>query len=226
MGNVTASVNGNEITKQKLTEMQLERAYHVLDKMKKLLGPDKLRELYAEECKITNERYIAAKKNSRPGYYKKADVSLFAEGCCFKDWMEVYVGGKAKYTHPEHFFVMPINGDFSNTEVMEVLGEEDTMFRLKMHRNVDLETFPFQADPDCTFVLRAEITTMDDEPLGIYAFHQFKDRENGLEANVCIAFPEGADDALVEGQKRHLAIEFYNWLSTAVELAKEKKSAT
>lgn len=225
MGNVTVSVNGNEITKQKLTEIQLERAYHALDKMKKLLGPDKLRELYAEECKLTDERYLAALKKSRPGYYKKAEVCLFAEGCTFQDWMKVYVGGKAKYTHPEHFIAMPINGDFSKTEVMEVLGEEDTMLRMKMHRNVDLETFPFQADPDCTFVLRAEMTTMEDNPLGIYAFHQFKDRENGLEAKVCIVFPEGADDALVEGQKRHLTVEFYNWMSAVVESVEASRAA-
>ena len=54
-------VSGNEIAQQQLTEFQLKRAYNVLGKLKKMLGPDRLRDLYEGERKETDKRYLIAK---------------------------------------------------------------------------------------------------------------------------------------------------------------------
>lgn len=42
--------------------------------------------------------------------------------------------------------------------------------------------------------------------------HQFRDTENGIEARLCVQFPNACPKFIVKNHQYHLAIEFSNWL--------------
>lgn len=226
MEDIHISINGQPVQEREVIGWQTDRAYCTIAKFKKLLGPDGLRALFAEENQRAEEKFLQAVQRSAPGVYKAATVELFAPDCTTADFLYVYLGGPAlnlRESNPEHLLAIPC--EENAYEIMEVVGFDEFPLRFKLCRDVSPEEFPFQPEPACTFCLRAAMKTMDDRFLGVYAFHQFQDVEGGLRARLSIQFADGFDDAIVEGQKRHLAIEFYNWLTCAAAVKKSRADA-
>lgn len=226
MNDVQITVNGKPVQEKEVIDWQTDRAYYIISKFKKLLGPEGLRALFAEENRKAEEKYLQAVKNSTPGVYKAAAVEMFVPDCTTADFLHVYFSGpgpELRESNPEHLLALPCGENAS--EIMEIMGCDDVPLRFKVCRDVKPEEFPFQPDPACTFCLRAITKSMEDQFLGAYAFHQFQDVEGGLRARLSIQFVDGVDDAIVEGQQKHLAIEFYNWLTRAAAVRKSGLTA-
>lgn len=216
MSKITIVIDGKELSPLERLSATNERAYIQLKKFKDYLGPDRLREMLTEESARSEKKYLEFYRKSRPGVFKKAQAEVFVENCTAQDFMKEYLAPvKKRESNPEHIIAGPVPGRMGESEILETIGMDKDALRFKICHMKEGQDFPFEPEPGCTLALRAEMKTMNDEPLGQYAFHQFFDTPEGLRVKLCIAFAEATDDAIVNGQKLHLAEEFYNWLLAA-----------
>ena len=223
MENIKIYDNGKEILHEDVLKMALDRAYFTLQKYRTLLGHKGLCELFKDEIAQSDEKYIAACQNSRPGEYKYSTLEFHVKDCSAAAFMQSfinYVATKGRESHPEHFAAELVAGGDGPADIVETVGDDSTIARFKIVPATDPDAFPFQPDPDCTFCMRSSLTSVDGQPYGIYIFHQFKNVGDDLIAKLCIVFPEGTDDAIVEGHKRHIAVEYLNWFTFASEFKK------
>lgn len=117
------------------------------------------------------------------------------------------------YIHPEHFFSAAKN---DSQYVMETAGmyKEPIYQFLKMGDNPQ-KTIP--EDPDTTITLATDTGWLvsDKMDLKIMGMHQLKMKKGGMKLKLGIFFPEAAPKEMIEGHKRHLAVEFTNVITYA-----------
>lgn len=114
---------------------------------------------------------------------------------------------------PEHYvFASDENG---NQRVVENIGENINSFGITFqppsHPNVlkDVcEDYPFK--------MSGFGHSDEGEPSG-YVLHQFKNTEDGFDADLGIYFPASAPADMFEQHRQHLVVEFTNWASFAFE---------
>ena len=215
-GKITITVDGEERTRMDVATAQVDRAYKMLTRYKEKLGPEGFKELFKDEIRQTADKYIALAKASDPAKAKTARAEFYVKNCRIKDYLFAYLTTKpSDESHPEH---INVGITPKGAEVIEFVGNDVTPMVFLMKRGEDAGVpEQYVEDEDTDFCLKAGMFDEETgESFGMYAFHQFKQLENGdLKVSNCIIFPEKTDDTIVSGQAEHLMIEFYNWLTRA-----------
>ncbi|KAF2160569.1 hypothetical protein M409DRAFT_28954 [Zasmidium cellare ATCC 36951] len=217
---------------------ELASARTALTLLKTRLGKAALKTLLAEDIAAADTYWKSfTSPSTTPSEipYAPISVTLRAQGISSAELLAWFKESMSDIQtmwagHPEHY----INGH----EVLETIDSHVSLF--------DLHFFPDGQPPDfVSKLLREEgkypismaaagLLQADPRIVVGYACHQFRDLEGGelevggngrgFEVKVGGCLPEGVGEVVREAQRRHLAVEWRNWIGMAVEsvLGKEK----
>lgn len=180
-------------------------------------------ELYEEELKAGDEMWHAiadaspSKAELQPGIVKVQtkgiSISQFMlENAELAKQNNLYL---PSMMHPEHYSFKAEGGD-------QIIIETFGMYKYPayMHLFPASDGFtPIPLDDDTSFAMTGYTHLVhDDFDTKIVGMHQFKEREDGLEAKLGVFLPKAAPREMLEGHKWHLLVEFNNCLHAASEI--------
>lgn len=217
MEKIKITIEGNEIDEVTLLKKELERAYEALKVLRTRVGNEGISQALKSDTDEMEKVFLDAYEKSPKGEYVKAAVEVEVEGVSAQDWTQYFLSlcmSKDEDViqdkpNPEHYL---IDANAGRSIVIETVGySKPALFTLR--RDPDFSKAPEALDEDTVAANLSFGETVDGRDLGWVAFHQFKNTQKGMLAKLAIYFPSAVDEAIVEGQKVHLAIEFKNWLS-------------
>lgn len=198
-------------TTQDLDELFFAR--RALSLLKSRLGRENIKRLLAEDIEAGNTFWEKAVQDSQGKPMVRFSVTLFAPDLKASDFLGWFKGNLTNLpvmlgAHPEHY----INGH----EVLETVGGHVSLFDLQFHGEVpgwvrasgelDGERWPIVLCASGVLKNGTVIAT---------ACHQFGDVEGGMEACVGGWVPAEVVEEVIEMQRRHLAVEWRNWMEQA-----------
>lgn len=201
-----------------VADYELFYARRALAHMKKVIGRQGLLDLLADDLKEGEDflREYAEKSN---GEVRPATTVLAVTGMTaseFTDWMDQAVTNEATMlaAHPEHF-VMDGRAD-GTVHLVENFGPHICSCIVAFGEGSQwAPTAPeFLPDADYPYKKIATIKLADGTIVG-RVLSQFGDTEDGFTASLSIYFPAACPDDLFEHHRRHLAVEFSNWIRAA-----------
>ncbi|MFH8628118.1 hypothetical protein ACH4A8_40590 [Streptomyces vietnamensis] len=113
--------------------------------------------------------------------------------------------------HPEHFLIQALPD--GRQEVIETTGGSHLATRFLVDYS-DLSTLNTPRSPDAD----AEAAGVAVNGKGIHiggVRHEFRDVPGGFHARLCVEFPRATSPRMLSEHRRHLAIEFSNWVEFA-----------
>jgi hypothetical protein len=113
--------------------------------------------------------------------------------------------------HPDHFLIQALPD--GRQEVIETTGGSPLPTRLLIDYT-DLSTLTTHSDPAAD----ADATGVATSGKGIHiggVRHQFRDVPGGFHARLCVEFPRTTLPRILSEHRRHLAIEWSNWVEFA-----------
>ncbi|MFB6553951.1 hypothetical protein [Streptomyces sp. NPDC056405] len=113
--------------------------------------------------------------------------------------------------HPDHFLIQTLPD--GRQEVIETTGGSPLPTRFLIDYT-DLSTLTTPSDPAAD----AEATGVAISGKGLHiggVRHEFRDVPGGFHARLCVEFPRTTLPRILSEHRRHLAIEFSNWVEFA-----------
>lgn len=152
------------------------------------------------------------------GETKPSQVEVFATGISANDFVSWFEAinkqndeAQSLAAHPEHYIIDAAEPETQT--VTETTGGAPlpTAFSIKFGPTPSLEA---KTKPNYPFGIIGRCV-LDNGKMAGAAIHQFEDTPDGLHGVLHIEFPALAPQRIVSGHKRHLAIEFGNWIEAA-----------
>lgn len=217
---ITTEINGRPVSREERLEKELERARVALALLKEAIGPNRMRDLLQEDLQKSDQDYVTWYKSAGNGC-KQSQTKIRVKGMKAGDFLQWF--GRINQqqdiaallaANPEHYLILPnVRDGQRGQELIETMGMhgQPVHFQLTFPDTASLE--PGLLDTSYPYGMVAFGTlSSNGMDVGVRAVHQFRDTEDGFEAQLMIQFPDGAPDELVEGHQWHLAIEFNNWI--------------
>ncbi|MFI8350427.1 hypothetical protein [Streptomyces sp. NPDC085596] len=113
--------------------------------------------------------------------------------------------------HPDHFLIQALPDE--RQEVIETTGGSPLPTRFLVDYG-DLSSLTTPADPDADAQAAGVALTAGGLPIGGVR-HEFRDMPGGFRARLCVEFPRVTLPHILSEHRRHLAIEFSNWVESA-----------
>lgn len=108
--------------------------------------------------------------------------------------------------HPDHYFLVDDGGGLHH---METFGMYGSPTELRLHIDPAMPD-PIERDPDFpSFVAGYATLASDGSRTGVFAAHQFRPIQEGLEVKLGCVFPAMSPPEMVEAHSGHMAIEFW-----------------
>ena len=188
-----------------------------LARLKALLGRRGLEDLLATDIEEGNA-YFREMVSRSEGKWKPATTELTARGISsaqFTAWFHDESANEPVMlaAQPEHFVIA---GSADALDVVENMGPYVCSY--KMHfTGEDAAVGDLLADYPTRMVGHGKLA---DGTVVIHALHQFRDTAAGFDAHLSIFFPHACPEAeIIEQHRRHLAVEFSNWITDAAASA-------
>lgn len=186
-------------------------ARRALALLKSRLGSDGLKKLLEPDIARADE-WWQEKIQASGGQFIPCVTTLSATGISatqFMTWFKSHVEDLPTMlaAHPEHY----INGH----TVLETVGEHVTFVTLKFDekpsdvvQNLDREKY--------SIIIAASASLQNGNLLG-HACHQLRDLEDGAGMEGCFSawIPAACGEEVAEMHRKHLAVEWSNWISAA-----------
>lgn len=212
-----ASIADDRLDSAALARLELARAKGALAYLKERVGNDRMRELLADDLRVTTDRTTAWARES-DGRWQTGVLELVVPGPdakTFHGWFMAMMRddrqADLRAAHPDHFMNMPLG---PRAEVIENLGEDDLPWFIHLEFTGDPARFPDAWNDDYPERLGAVIRNADGVDIGS-AQHEMKDAEDGMHILLKIHLPAAAPARLVRGHLEHFAVEFTNWTRQA-----------
>jgi hypothetical protein len=201
----------------------LKAARRALDNLKELLYGPAMRELLKAQIEDSDKnlkQYLGASN----GEFSQTQVIVTAAGITMAEFLPTLraavsaVDGSSEHlrqvafdflfpTHPEHYALPPYRG------VVETMGGLPTRSRVMgISGAPDFVTGCADDSYPVRLLGAAEI---DDGTVFTYVLQQFKDTENGMQADLRIWYPAACPPVYLDEHAEHYAIEFRNGLRLA-----------
>lgn len=195
-----------------LVEYELLSARRALQKLKSLLGRERLIELLRAETDETEGNFNQWLAESG-GKFRPALTGLRVTGLSTAEFFSYFDSIRSEEpkmlaAHPEHFVIAEIDGGL---EVIENCGPYISHFRVRFD---DDSPAVDELLPDYPVRMVGDIS-MREGSVEARVLHQFKDTDDGFEARLAIYFPAVVPDEVIEGYRQHQAVEFSNWIAAA-----------
>lgn len=193
-------------------------ARRALHRLKNLIGHQGLLDLLADDIAEGNAalREYATKSN---GEIRAATTVLAVTGFTageFMGWLDENTDDEAIMlaAHPEHYATAarPDQTLF----LVENFGSHLCSCVVAFGRGTKWAATSPEYLPEDRYPIKkiASIELEDGTPIG-RVLSQFGDTEDGFSASLSIYFPAASPEELVEHHRRHLAVEFTNWITAA-----------
>jgi hypothetical protein len=203
-------------------DYELFYARRVLGHLKTVIGRQGLLDLLADDLK-KGEAFLRESAEKSKGEVRPATTVLAVTGLLaaeFNEWMDQAVNDEATMlaAQPEHF-VMDGRPD-GTVHLVENFGPHICSCIVAFGEGAEwAATVPeFLPEADYPFKKIATIKLEDGTMVG-RVLSQFGDTTDGFSASVSIYFPAACPDELFEHHRRHLAVEFTNWIKAAAAAA-------
>lgn len=220
---VTTEIDGTVVREEDRLRKELERARVALALLKEAIGPDEMRRILNPYCDESTEAVMCWKEASGKGW-KNSQTTIKVKGMKALEFLGWFgkvnqKGDQAALlaANPEHYLVRPYFEDGCKyQELIETMGfyGEPMHCILEFPQDVAAAAVVRDAAYPYSMVALGRLAA-NGMKMGVRAVHQFRDAEDGFEAKLLIQFPDHAPDALIDGHKWHLAIEFNNWVEAA-----------
>jgi hypothetical protein len=113
--------------------------------------------------------------------------------------------------HPEHFVMAVVDGGLKVVENLgPLLSEVDVLVSV----DEDTEDVVGDLHPDYPLRMHGRAVLPNGETAA-HLLHQFRDTDEGFDVLLGIYFPQAAPEEIIETHRRHLAVEFTNWIEGA-----------
>ena len=221
LGATLLDANGKSISLEKALALGFEDAKQSLIKTKLELGPKRILQLYKNPLAQTDALWHEVSAHAEKGSnMQPCIVEMDVDGVTIGDFIAYnrYLNTSGDttaplYIHPEHFVFEAKDG---GQVVMENVGtyKEPTYQFLKMDPHAK-HAIPEDADTVITLATDTGLLMSDKTDMKMMGMHQFKAKKGGMRVKLGIFFPESAPKEMVEGHKKHLAVEFTNAITAA-----------
>ena len=233
---ITVKINGQEWERQAILALE-EQRYRVvgrklkvdmtgysLEQMRQTLLDSKLRLGSQELAKICKKDTVLSGFTAQflvalsGGKRTSSQIEIHATGLSAQEFIHWFEERNALAdqvallaAHPEHYV---IDCQDKQMFVIERTGGAPMIseFTIDMGELEDLEK---EFLPDYPHRIAGQAIDSKGRVIGA-ALHRFRDTEEGLEGILRIDFPKRTPKVIIEGHKKHLAIEFSNWMELAV----------
>lgn len=205
--------NDKNLSHTEINFLTTTEAKQLLVATKIEIGTEGLRKLYKEKMQVMDQKWLEILRHSdSDNQLKAARTYLKVEGITMPEFQKAFKlveeNKKLGLTlNPEHFEITGTDKGQDGFETMGMYGEPTDMILIADPTlalpDPILPDYPIQ-------ISGSEIMASTGEKNHVYARHQIKPTENGLELLTAAYFPSGTPDELVNGHKIHLALEFSN----------------
>lgn len=204
---------GLQFTNETLSQMR-----QALLERKLELGHAGMQQCCQKDIALSSRIFKLLSSLSR-GRLKTSQIEIEVQGLsakAFLDWFEgrneVADEAALLAAHPEHYIIASKD---NRQWVYETAGGSPFVseFIIDFNQKGDLVKDML---PDYPYQISGQALDKSGKPMGA-ALHQFKESSNGLHGLLTIYFPALVPKRIVEGHKRHLAIEFSNWIELAAK---------
>ena len=199
-------------------DYELFYARRALAHLKTLLGSQGLLNLLADDLK-NGEAFLREAVEKSNGEIRPATTVLAVTGLTaaeFSAWMDEAAMNQDTMlaAHPEHF-VMDGRPD-GTLHLVENFGPHICSCIVAFGEGADWAATAPERLADATYPHKtiATIKLTDGTTVG-RVLSQFGDTGDGFSASMSIYFPAACPDDLIEHHRRHLAVEFTNWIRAA-----------
>jgi hypothetical protein len=195
-----------------VADWELYFARRALAKLKARLGHEAMVELLAEDIEAGN-RAVGGWAAASEGRWRPAETRLRISGLSAGEFMtyfhSIFDDRPAMLAaQPEHFAMGLVDGVM---EVLENLGPNIARFYIRF---TEEDRAVGELLPDHPVRMVGNVALPDGTVLA-HLLHQLRDTETGFDAVLGIYFPEATPEEVIEGHRRHLAVEFTNWITGA-----------
>jgi len=197
------------------TDWELQFARRALATLKARLGRQGLLELLRGDIDASSEefaRYLA----ESDGRWQLSQTELRVTGLSTEEFLTHFESishdePRMTAVHPEHFVMAAIDGGI---KVVENLGPFITEIDVRFGVTDQAEDTVSTPHPDYPrrMLGKAALPTGD---TAAHVQHQFRDTADGFDVLLGIHFPAAAPEEIVETHRKHLAVEFTNWITDA-----------
>lgn len=200
-------------------EWELDFAKRSLALLKKRLGDAAITDLLREDV-AESDRYWKSKLAESGGKFSVAQTDLSFKGLKaeqFLHWFHEIVPDEPQMlaAHPEHYLVLPTD-DGKGQRVLETLGSHVSYFVIPALAGQESSPFVTNRDESFPITMIGRGQSADGTMQG-KVLHQFRNHvdSTGFDARLSIWFPAACEEDLFETHRRHLAVEFSNWVHAA-----------
>jgi hypothetical protein len=201
-----------------VNDYELFYARRALRRLKTRLGRQGLLDLLANDIEKGNAFIRQAAENSN-GEFRPATTVLAVTGLTageFMSWLDAKTSDEAAMlaAQPEHF---AMDGRPDGTVLLvENFGPHVCSCTVAFGRDVEWAAGAAEFLPDDQYpVKKISTLELDDGTLIGRVLSQFGDTDDGFSASMSIYFPAACPEELIEHHRRHLAVEFTNWITAA-----------
>ena len=109
--------------------------------------------------------------------------------------------------HPDHYRTQIA---FPKAEIIENIGEDTLPWHLFALVGPWDASFPTQLDKNYPIGFGLTCRSANGKVI-VYAWHEFRDYNNGAQVKLTIVLPKAAPDHLLKGHLNHFSVEFRDW---------------
>ena len=206
---ITVKINGQEWERQAILALEEQRYRVVGRKLKVDMTGYSLEQM--RQTLLDSAQFLVALSG---GKRTSSQIEIHATGLSAQEFIHWFEERNALAdqvallaAHPEHYV---IDCQDKQMFVIERTGGAPMIseFTIDMGELEDLEK---EFLPDYPHRIAGQAIDSKGRVIGA-ALHQFRDTEEGLEGILRIDFPKRTPKVIIEGHKKHLAIEFSNWI--------------
>lgn len=214
-------MDGKQYSAEEAIELPLEEAKELLAQSKEAVGKQGMLDYYKDELLRADKMWedIAAEADGQKPM-KQAIVEVETDNISLIQFIlfnqslakenNLYLPSKI---HPEHYYFEAGKG--GTQTIVETFGmyKDPSYLHLVPGRGV---AKPITPDADTDMVMLGKtLLAHNMQDTKIIGMHQFKGKQNGLHVKLGVFLPQSAPDAILEGHKWHLMVEFNNGLHFA-----------
>lgn len=216
---ITARTPAGSFTESAIDEWELKAARRCLMNLKTLLAGQPMMDLLADQI-AAGDQFHKELINASGGTYRQARTDLTVHGLSGTDFISWFASALSsgfekalnRAAHPEHYVEPPQYP----AGIVETIGGYPT--RMKVCPGGDLPSaISDYLDSDYPLTIGVAVLRLDDDTPVAYAVHQARDTAIGSDIALRILYHSAAPDAMIEGHREHLAIEFRKYLQAAAQ---------
>lgn len=206
--------NGNLLAWNDIGTLSSDQARHISLGIRKSYDPEALRELFKSYIQSSDQMWKGALCVSGAPQLASAKVTI--TGIPFPRLQAAMNLDKLHTTNPElnpdHYFARsdaPVGGN-KRLHIMETFGMHGGPSDVHAYVDPNLDVPGVNRNEEYPVTMRGYTTLASDGThINVFAYHQFKALENGLDALLGCVFPYGTPKEVVDGHGVHMAIGFW-----------------